>query len=95
MPISTCINKSKIMTFVKVMSPIARPMGRLLDRTVGKDVPDIYSTDELVKILEEHERSDDSDIEADEIAIVRNAAKGSTDQDSVEASETFNFGATA
>lgn len=62
-----------ISIYLKLMSPIARPIGRMLDSTVGTDVPDIYSTDELVKILEEHERSDDSDIEADEIAIVRNA----------------------
>ena len=59
--------------YLKMVSPLAKPIGKILDRTVGKDTPDIYSTDELVKILEEHEKSDDSDIEADEIAIVRNA----------------------
>lgn len=62
-----------ISLYLKLMSPLGRPIGQLLDRTVGKDVPDIYSTDELIKILEEHEQSEDSDIEADEIAIVRNA----------------------
>ncbi len=62
-----------IMFYLKLMSPLSRTIGRLLDKTVGRDTPDIYSTDELVKILEEHEKSDDSDIEADEIAIVRNA----------------------
>ena len=62
-----------ITMYLKLMSPLSRTIGRILDRTVGKDTPDIYSTDELVKILEEHEKSDDSDIEADEIAIVRNA----------------------
>ncbi len=59
--------------YLKLASPIGKPIGRLLDKTVGKDTPDIYSTDELVKILEEHEKSEDSDIEADEIEIVRNA----------------------
>lgn len=62
-----------IVIFQRVMAPIARPIGNILDKTVGTDVPDIYSTDELVKILEEHEESEYSDIEADEIAIVRNA----------------------
>lgn len=62
-----------ITMYLKLVSPISRNIGKLLDRTVGKDTPDIYSTAELVKILEEHEKSDDSDIEADEIAIVRNA----------------------
>ena len=59
--------------FLRVMRPIAGPIGHALDKAIGKDAPNIYSTDELVKILEEHERSEDSDIEADEIAIVRNA----------------------
>ena len=62
-----------IMIYLKLMTPISRTIGRMLDKTVGTDTPDIYSTDELVKILEEHEQSEDSDIEADEIAIVRNA----------------------
>ena len=62
-----------IMGYLKLMTPISRTIGKLLDKTVGKDTPDIYSTDELVKILEEHEKSEDSDIEADEIEIVRNA----------------------
>lgn len=62
-----------IMIYLKIMAPISRTIGQVLDKTVGKDTPDIYSTDELVKILEEHEKSDDSDIEADEIEIVRNA----------------------
>lgn len=62
-----------ISVYLKITSPISRNIGRLLDKTVGKDVPAIYSNDELIKILEEHEASDDSTIEADEIAIVRNA----------------------
>lgn len=62
-----------ITIFMQIMRPLAGPIGRALDRAIGKDAPNIYSTDELVKILEEHERSEDSDIEADEIEIVRNA----------------------
>ena len=58
--------------FLNVMRPFSGRLGYLLDKTVGKDMPTVYSTDELVKILEEHERSEDSDIEQDEIEIVRN-----------------------
>ncbi len=59
--------------YLDLARPFARPIGAILDKTIGSELPAIYSTDELVKILEEHEQSDDSDIEADEIAIVRNA----------------------
>ena len=59
--------------YLDIVRPLARPAGRILDKTIGSELPAIYSTNELVKILEEHEQSNDSDIEADEIAIVRNA----------------------
>lgn len=59
--------------FLNIMHPFSGPLGYILDRTVGVDMPTVYSTDELVRILEEHEESEDSDIEADEINIVRNA----------------------
>ncbi len=58
---------------LKIARPIARPIGKALDRFIGGELPNIYSTDELVKILEEHEASDDSDVEEDELRIVRNA----------------------
>ena len=58
--------------YLEFMRPFSGRLGFLLDKTVGSDAPTVYSTDELVRILEEHEESDDSDIEADEIAIVRN-----------------------
>ena len=63
---------SKVML---LMTPIAKPLAILLDRTIGDEIPAIYSKQELVKILEEHERSDDSEIEADELRIVENALK--------------------
>ena len=55
------------------MRPISQPLGRFLDRTIGREVPTVYSTAELVKILEEHEEAKDSDVEADEVAIVKRA----------------------
>lgn len=59
--------------FVYILSPVARPMGRMLDKWLGDEQPSIYSKEELYKILEEHRVSEDSDIEEDEVRIVRHA----------------------
>lgn len=58
---------------ILALSPVARPMGRMLDKWLGDEQPSIYSKEELYKILEEHRVSEDSDIEADEVQIVRHA----------------------
>jgi len=58
---------------MEIMRPISRPLGKIIDKTVGLETPDIYSADELMMILEEHEASDHSDIESDEMVIVKNA----------------------
>lgn len=60
---------------LEVMRPVSRPLGRLIDKTVGLETPDIYSTDELLMILEEHEASEHSEIESDEMMIVKNALR--------------------
>jgi metal transporter CNNM len=62
-----------ITIFMEILRPISRPLGMLIDKTVGLETPDVYSTDELMMILDEHEASDHSDIEADEMMIVKNA----------------------
>ncbi|HIA92169.1 TPA: DUF21 domain-containing protein [Candidatus Saccharibacteria bacterium] len=68
---------SKIAPFMERLlwffSPIARPLGALLDRTLGEELPTFYSKDELVRILEEHSISDESDIAEDELKIVDSA----------------------
>jgi len=56
-----------------IFSPIARPFGRLLDSWLGDEGPSVYSKEELYKILEEHKTSRFSDIEEDEVQIVRHA----------------------
>lgn len=56
-----------------VLSPIAKPLGGMLDNWLGEEGPSVYSKEELYKILEEHEISKDSDIEEDEVQIVRHA----------------------
>jgi len=62
-----------IKSLLLVFMPISYPLGKLLDITIGSDTPDIFSKDELVKIVEEHEESEDSDVEKDELRIVENA----------------------
>lgn len=56
-----------------ILAPVARPLGRMLDNWLGEEGPSVYSKEELYKILEEHKVSIDSDIEEDEIKIVRHA----------------------
>jgi len=59
--------------FLLIASPISVPIAKLLDRTLGGETPDIYSKDELVKIVEEHEKSRHSDVDDDELRLVENA----------------------
>jgi len=56
-----------------VLSPICVPIAWLLNRFLGDDLPTVYSKEELVKIMEEHTRHVDSDVEVDEERIVRGA----------------------
>lgn len=56
-----------------IVKPLSILPTKLLDRTVGGEQPTIYSNNEIVKIIEEHEESKDSDIEEDELRIVANA----------------------
>lgn len=58
---------------ISLLSPIARPLGRMLDNWLGDEGPSIYSKEELYKILEEHKVSTDSEIEEHEVKIVRHA----------------------
>lgn len=56
-----------------IIKPLSYLPTKLLDRTVGGEQPTIYSNNEIVKIIEEHEESKESDIEEDELRIVANA----------------------
>jgi metal transporter CNNM len=56
-----------------ILSPFAKPLGRLLDNWLREEGPSIYSKEELYNIFEEHKISEDSDIEEDEVQIVRHA----------------------
>lgn len=62
-----------LLKLIAILSPIASPLGRMLDNWLGEEGPSIYSKEELYKILEEHEVSENSEIEEDEVKIVRHA----------------------
>lgn len=64
-----------ILFVMEILKPVAAPLGRLLDRAIGRERQSYYSTEELIRIVEEHEQSEHSDVEQDELVIVRNALK--------------------
>jgi len=68
---------AKMSLFVKILIfalyPICWPISKILDKTLGDELPTIYSKRELVKIIEEHEDSKESDIKSEEERIVKGA----------------------
>lgn len=67
-----------------LMWPISHPLAKLIDETVGTEMPTVYSRQELVKIFEEHRQHSGSDIEEDELRLVRGALRlGHRDIESV------------
>lgn len=68
---------AKVVWLVKVLIfvlyPICRPLSWIIDKTLGDELPTIYSKRELMKIIEEHEDSAESDVKADEERIVKGA----------------------
>lgn len=59
--------------FIYILFPICWPLAWALDKILGEEVPTIYSKRELIKIVEEHEDSPESDIDVDEEKIVKGA----------------------
>lgn len=59
--------------FIIIMFPIVWPISWLLDKFLGDEMPSVYSKKELMKIVEEHEDSKDSDIDSDEERIIKGA----------------------
>ena len=56
-----------------VLYPVTKPIAWTLDRALGDELPTIYSKEELVKLIEEHEDAKASDVDADEERIVKGA----------------------
>jgi metal transporter CNNM len=61
----------KIFTFI--LFPICWPIAWVLDKVLGEEMQTIYSKKELMKIIEEHEGTKESDIDADEERIIKGA----------------------
>jgi len=53
--------------------PICGPIAWILNKIFGEEMPTIYSKRELMKIVEEHEGSKQSSIDADEKRIIKGA----------------------
>ena len=53
--------------------PVAMPMAKILDWSLGSALPTIYSKKELMDIISEHEDSEHSQIDADEERIMHGA----------------------
>ena len=59
--------------FIFILYPICKPISWILDKTLGDEMPTIYSKKELIKIVEEHESNKESDVDADEERIIKGA----------------------
>jgi len=59
--------------FIFIFYPICRPMSYVLNKILGEEMPMVYTKHELIEIIEEHEESEDSDVEHDEKKIIRGA----------------------
>jgi metal transporter CNNM len=56
-----------------ILYPICGPVAWILDRVLGDELPTVYSKVELTKIVEEHRHHAKSNIDTDEVRIVRGA----------------------
>lgn len=59
--------------FMFILSPVCWPIAWLLDKILGDEIPTVYSKKELMKIIEEHEGSKESSVDADEERIIKGA----------------------
>lgn len=60
---------------MRITAPITYPIGALLDRLLGEELPTLYSKRELMEIISEHHDSAKSAIDGDEKRIVHGALK--------------------
>jgi len=59
--------------FIFILLPVCWPLAWILDKTLGEEMPSIYSKKELMKIVEEHEDLKESEVDADEERIIKGA----------------------
>ncbi len=56
-----------------IFYPVSAPIAWILDKVLGEELPTIYSKQELIKLIEEHEDSGDGVIDEDEERILKGA----------------------
>lgn len=59
--------------FMFVLFPICWPISWMLDKVLGNEMNTVYSKKELMKLIEEHEDMDESDVDEDEEKIIKGA----------------------
>lgn len=59
--------------FIIILYPICAPMAWILNKTLGEEMPTIWSKDELREIVKLHEDSPESEIDSDEERIILGA----------------------
>lgn len=62
-----------VRSLIFIFYPIAYPVSWTLDRLLGQALPTMYSHNEIMQIVSEHENSEHSPIDADEERIVHGA----------------------
>lgn len=62
-----------VQIFIWILYPISYPIVWVLNKTLGEEMQTIYSKKELMKIVEEHEDAENSDIDEDEEKIIKGA----------------------
>ncbi len=65
--------------FIFILFPICWPISWVLDKVLGEEMATIYSKKELMKIVEEHEGSKESDVDAAEERIIKGALSFSSE----------------
>ena len=72
--LSICAKLAPLMrTMIFLTYPVAKPLQLLLDRLFGHETPQLQSRQELGVLITEHLGSDDSELDDDEIEIIRGA----------------------
>lgn len=62
-----------VKVFIYILFPVCFPIAWILDKALGDEMSTIYSKKELMKIVEEHEGSQQSSVDADEKRIISGA----------------------
>lgn len=62
-----------IRLFIILLYPFSKPLALMLDKILGKEMPSIWSKQEIQEIIKHHEDSPDSNIDEDEERIILGA----------------------